>query len=122
GSRRPRRGRVILASAMRPISTYRGRSVQAPHQSSRRAASLAKMRESATDAQRSHQSWRAQPKPSSPAWQQRGLLGVRENAKLVGTGGVPHPLEGLRLDLPDALAGDPELLAHLFQRPLVAVS
>ena len=34
---------------------------------------------------------------------------------------MPHLPQGLGFDLADALAGNLELLAHLFQRPAVAV-
>src|SRR5690242_17311723 len=39
----------------------------------------------------------------------------------LGAGGVAEFAERLRLDLPDALAGDAELLADFFQRAAVAV-
>jgi hypothetical protein len=50
------------------------------------------------------------------------LLRFREDPQLLRAGGVTHALEGLRLDLPDPLARHPELLADLFERPVVSVA
>src|SRR3984893_6927821 len=46
---------------------------------------------------------------------------LQEAPELLGARGMPELAERLGLDLPDALAGDREVLADLFQRVLAAV-
>src|SRR5947209_3014012 len=54
-----------------------------------------------------------EPRTSNPLF--------KEVLEPLGAGGVAEFAEGLRLDLPDALAGHAELAAHFLQRAAVAV-
>src|SRR6266702_8897983 len=52
----------------------------------------------------------------SPSWPSAISVVVQETLQPLGTRRVAELAQGLRLDLPDALARDVELLADLFQR------